>query len=304
MYQFFATVWGENRPGLYGELRFIRRDDGNGRVLQLFYPVTTQGLRDATDEIAKLNVQGWDAYYGVLPRIRRSGTAEDVYQGMNILWADLDSKSFGEDGTQDSKEAALAALRKPVLQPQIIVDSGGGYHAYWLLDREMDLEWGSLVMKGIAKQVNGDHVSDAPRVLRVPGSLNWKRESPRPARVLRFDIVGPFYRPADFSDYLEYSQPKQRTTSQVYDRQDLPDWLIQLCQQGAPKGQRSEAAFKAALWLAKYGQTDDEIRLMFALTPNGIGAKYAERGDNWLNRTIENARAATSQRRPGSTLTR
>ena len=283
MIDFLEAIWGSDRPGLFGELRFIR----DGKVHQAWFPLTRGGLEDAWAEVQTVNAAGWDAYYGVLPRIRFGGTADDVYQATTILWADIDSKQYGPDGAQAAKEAALAALRRPDLSPHIIVDSGGGYHAYWRLSKETSLPVASDIMKGIARQVGGDHVSDPPRVLRLPGSLNWKRGTPRPARILRLDLTT-LYRPSDFSDYLQ--APKQSKPpvegGARFERQDLPDWLMELIKEGAPKGQRSERAFKAVIWLLRYGLRPDEIEDIFEAHPNGIGAKYHERGPKWLATTI------------------
>ena len=72
----------------------------------------------------------------------------------------------------------------------------------------------------------------------------------------------------------------------------LPDWLQQIVKEGAPKGARSEAAFKACLWMIRYGWSEEAIREIFAAYPNGIGEKYAESGDRWLAVTLRAAREA------------
>lgn len=284
---FLRAIWGDDRPHLFGELRFIRE----GKVYQDWHPLTDQGLMEAEASAWDLNQAGWDSYYGVLPRIREGGKAEDVYQATTILWSDIDSKKYGEDGSQVAKEAALAALRRPALSPQIIVDSGGGYHAYWVLDREVGLEWASIIMKGIAKEVDGDHVQDAPRVLRVPGTFNWKRIPARPARILRFDLTHR-YRPSDFNDYVPTPQAPRQHTARTHEGELVPEWMADLIVNGAPKGERSEAAFKVCIWLLRYGWQPDEIRQIFVSHPDGIGAKYVERGDRWLDYTITAAERA------------
>jgi len=65
--------------------------------------------------------------------------------------------------------------------PSVIVDSGGGYQAYWLLDEtfaitnEDDLKQAANIQKRWVDFVGGDpSVNDLRRILRVVGSTNWK----------------------------------------------------------------------------------------------------------------------------------
>lgn len=67
-------------------------------------------------------------------------------------------------------------------QPSVIVDSGGGYQAYWLADKtfvitsDADRERAASLQKRWVMFVCGDpSVHDLRRILRVPGSRNWKK---------------------------------------------------------------------------------------------------------------------------------
>jgi len=146
-------------------------------------------------------------------------------------------------------------------------------------------------MSWIADAIGGDHVQDAPRVLRLPGTRNWKRGEPVPCRLLRFKQEYR-YRLEDFQALMPPVETRQREQGEPFERRDLPDWLVELIEDGAPQGQRSEACFKVALWLMRYGRTNEEIRDIFAGYGTGIGAKYAEKeraGDSWLEYTLRAA---------------
>lgn len=271
-------------PG-YTEIRAIK----DGDVQQSFFHSTGEAL-----ELAKYLSEGeWDVYYGVLRRLTPRGTSLDVAQDSDVLWADLDSKT-------ESKQATLTRLVGYDIPPAVIVDSGHGYHAYWKLSAYIPTPRACVIMRGLAKQLHGDHVYDPPRILRVPGTTNWKDPSlPLPVRVLRFDTTRDM-RPGDFEvperlgwRELEPRPPVVTEYVPQSDREELPDWLTQLIQEGVPQGQRSEAAFKVMVHLAKRGWSDAEIQSLFET--QAIGEKYREMrsgGQRWLDRSLSKARTS------------
>lgn len=130
-----------------------------------------------------------DIYFGVHPsKISKESTQRTLIQdiqAMNCLYADFDAKDFG------SKQVAAEHIKQLDHKPSVIVDSGGGYHCYWLFRESFILD--SLLKEEIAKSlqerwvtyVNGDKaVHDLARILRVPGTLNYKYDPPRQVRVI------------------------------------------------------------------------------------------------------------------------
>jgi hypothetical protein len=83
----------------------------------------------------------------------------------------------------------LASLAGTGLPASLVVDSGGGLHAYWRFSEAIETTERALVESiglGLARQLDGDpSVRDLPRILRLPGTLNWKLHSPRPVRLLQ-----------------------------------------------------------------------------------------------------------------------
>lgn len=290
MIQFFETIWPLDSD-LWGELRAIRE----GKVIQSYHRLDMGGITALSREATDLNDAEWDTYYGVLPRTRREGTAQACVPITSVLWADIDAKHHSDDLTI-GKRIALRQTVSVTPSPQVVVDSGGGYHAYWLLRDPVPFGDARVVMAGIAHVIGGDAVYDAPRVLRIPGSWNWKRKPEEYSRILRLDITRPRYSLGDFSDYTyERDVPSvQRHPGAAFERIDLPEWLTDLIRQGAPQGQRSEAVFKAVLWLLRYGRTHAEIYDVIEQSPDGLGQKYAEMpipaAHRWLDRTITHAR--------------
>lgn len=122
-----------------------------------------------------------NVYVGVHPTDRRRGRHErarisDIV-AVNCLFAEFDANAlrFG------NKAAALVHINTLPLQPSVIVDSGGGYHCYWLLRdtvviaTEADRERIRRLQAAWVMLVGGDQgAKDLARVLRVPSTRNYK----------------------------------------------------------------------------------------------------------------------------------
>lgn len=111
--------------------------------------------------------EAYDVAIGMTVRGMRNGRADGVVRA-NVLWADIDT-----DGTK------LAAFPH---RPNLIVESGTPrhLHAYWALPEPVDLtddvERADFVaaLQGVQHAVGSDNVRDLARVMRMPGTLNWK----------------------------------------------------------------------------------------------------------------------------------
>jgi putative DNA primase/helicase len=119
-------------------------------------------------------------YSGVCTRTdeaarERRGTRESL-EDLTAFWADIDVKRF------DSIFTAYHALEQFPLEPSIVVRTGHGYHAYWLLTEPVSLPGADKArleqaLKTLQVDVLGtDNVSDLPRVMRAPSTWNRKDE--------------------------------------------------------------------------------------------------------------------------------
>lgn len=95
----------------------------------------------------------------------------------------------------ETKEAALADIerfRTEIGWPSpVLVDSGGGIHAYWIFDDEIPAdEWSAYAEK--FKRLCLEHnliideavPADSARLMRVPGTSNYRYDPPRPSLML------------------------------------------------------------------------------------------------------------------------
>jgi len=111
--------------------------------------------------------------------IDRKGSAP-YCQTLTALFVDADFKYLGEVETR----RRVAAFPIP---PSILVASGGGLHPYLLLHQPFDLRTdytgARALLQRLAWSMSGIvdvSVSEPCRVLRIPGSLNFKYDPPRP----------------------------------------------------------------------------------------------------------------------------
>ena len=127
------------------------------------------------------------AFFGVALRSQaslkdRKGDAAHC-QTLPSLFVDADFHHLGEDETRHR----IAACPLP---PSMIVESGGGLHAYWILTQPFYLKkempaakrWLRHVASTVADVVD-ESVSEPARVLRIPGGYNFKKKYGEPRLV-------------------------------------------------------------------------------------------------------------------------
>lgn len=169
----------ENQGELFAQLRAHLH-----RGASWWYTWTSEGKRSSWAPVGKdaAKITGAkNLYFGVHATGKKKNaheraTLEDV-AAINCLFAEYDAKDF------DSKDAARAYMLARPLAPSVIVDSGGGYHAYWLLAEPFALDDKTQRERARTAQANwvafvgGDPgAKDLARVLRVPGTLNQKEK--------------------------------------------------------------------------------------------------------------------------------
>ncbi len=115
------------------------------------------------------------------------GRVENI-AALNCLYAEFDAKDFGGMVHGVPLGALEHIYNLPTdFAPSVTVASGGGFHCYWLLDEPFVLDTDEKRQRAVDVQarwvsfVRGDKAAkDIARVLRVPGTLNYKYEPARP----------------------------------------------------------------------------------------------------------------------------
>ncbi len=225
----------------------------DGRVHQDWLDTPERAEEDAV----VLSGRGFDVYFGVLPRLEREGNGESISDQADVMWADWDGKAFSD------KAGAFRALSKVAPEPQIVVDSGNGYHTYWLLDDLYPFDQVQEVMKGMHILAGADKTYDKARILRVPGTLNYKSDPPNHVRILRMNLLTRRHRLSDFVAYAE-AGTAQHWQSHDASPVNVTGWEVS--RDDAPKfgpGQRNNGLARLAgiMYARGMSQTDVEKAL-------------------------------------------
>jgi hypothetical protein len=168
---------------------------GRGRTRQSFHST----LEEVQDRVEFISGAGVDAYFALAAFTEDSRKAEHA-RSMRAFFLDIDcgpGKPYA-----DHPEAALA-LREFVaaveLPEPLIVNSGGGLHVYWPFTEDIPIaQWlpAARALKALCVQhklgIDLTVTADAARILRPPGTNNYKQERARPVQIVAVGHPTPF----------------------------------------------------------------------------------------------------------------
>ena len=165
--QFLEFLFKNSKKG-FVEIRPIRQN----KVLQQYFDIS-DGLDSVIEAISDV-VGTFNVFVGIQLRDKESGKDSDI-RYLSTFWADIDAKDF--DG---NKNLALQSLDNFSLRPSMVIDSGNGYHAYWILNDPIDLKKDSVraeitkLSRLIHYVVKADSTYNLSRILRMAGTPNIK----------------------------------------------------------------------------------------------------------------------------------
>jgi hypothetical protein len=173
---FFQTLFGSALE-LHGGWIVLVHGVGHDRRNEYF-----GDLLLAAERTEDLRLSGYEVLFGVNPRRLRTQKKAGI---SHVIGLHCDVDRVGAGG--------LHRLRS--LYPTIIVESGSPncYHPYWLFELPLDVKTHLKAIEAlnryIARQIFklSQDAWDISRLLRVPGTINFKRPSrPRPVQILEF----------------------------------------------------------------------------------------------------------------------
>ena len=144
-------------------------------------------LEDAVGVAENLAKEGYDAYYALATfEDGKSRKTANVKQ-LRSLFVDLDCGEGKPYETQVDATKALIAFCKATKMPRpAMVNSGGGIHAYWALTEAVSRETWLPIAEKLKSMCDDNDLfadpvvtADSVRILRVPGTLNYKNQEPR-----------------------------------------------------------------------------------------------------------------------------
>lgn len=155
-----ATTWFDaNKPGA------LPRDKGQHGERHLYFGVHPVTVVPPTNSAGK-------------PRKPYQVRSQKAYiAAINCLFGEYDAKDY-----EGGKEAILGHIDSLKFAPSILIDSVGGFHAYWLLRETFHIRDDVARVRADNLQklwvpfVGSDkEAKDMTRVLRIPGTHNYKK---------------------------------------------------------------------------------------------------------------------------------
>ena len=164
------------------------------RSAHIFTNIPVRNITEAVERAHALSNAGTDAYFACAEYLTPDNRTAANTSGAYAFWLDLD---VGEKKNTDGKGyATIGDARQAVERfckdaglpsPTHIVNSGGGLHVYWVLVQVVDREkWQkhAMKLKALARKLclraDDSRTADIASILRIPGTLNFKYDPPRP----------------------------------------------------------------------------------------------------------------------------
>lgn len=153
-------------------------------AIQTFY--APGNYNPACAQALQLSARGYDAYYATSTLKNNTSRKADNANAVKVFKLDLDVAP-DDDRKYPSQSAAVAAImefcRANGLPEPILVNSGWGVHCYWIMTEALDQDDGKLyaekfkaacMARGL--KIDPTVTGDIARILRVPGTVNYKVE--------------------------------------------------------------------------------------------------------------------------------
>ena len=274
---FLDTLYVSAPQELLLEIRCIH--PVNGKVRSLWAPVHDR--KAILEQATQLNEEGYGIYFAPCLRKEKKGSVASANM-LPALWVDIDC----DDGPVH-RETALKRLSDFDSAPSIIIDSGGGWHGYWLLDEPFMLETEddkqkiSQIMQGLFVALGGDknYVKSVASIMRLPATINTKPERNN-AQVQIIEWHPEWRYSLSSFEWLEVKPASQNHYTPMFSHNGnghhpLPPRTEQYLASGAYDGNRNAELFAAACQLrdAGYNQSDAERELLARHVADGNGSE-------------------------------
>lgn len=162
-----------------------------GAPFQSFYT----NLDDLLDAGFTASNGGRNAYYAMASFKDDSARTQDNVLALKAFWLDVDCKNKDPEKDYANKDEGILAIqdfcKRHSFPRPTIVDSGNGWHVYWILTNEISKDdWQPVADKLKALCLNSGLridpacTADSARILRIPDTMNYRFEPPSSVQVL------------------------------------------------------------------------------------------------------------------------
>jgi hypothetical protein len=265
---FLTTLFGQANAELLLEMRCIHPETESARVL--WSPVgNAQRIAATLRQADALNKSGHGVFFAPCLRNQQKGSAEAAAI-VPALWVDIDC-----DDDPQLRASALQKLHDFDPKPSIILDSGGGWHSYWLLNPPVELpddaarQQIARALHGLFAAVGGDedYAKSVASLMRLPDTINTKPERGGVVAVITEFHPDRRY-PLSAFEWLVVKPSKSNGIAWNVHSDNghapLPQVTLDYLAHGASNGNRNRALFDAACQFrdAGYSQTEAETELI------------------------------------------
>jgi Primase C terminal 1 (PriCT-1) len=195
---------------------------------------------------------GQNCYFGIATRRTKVNGKLENCEFLPALFVDIDfqSPALPKAAPEDEARARLNTFPHA---PSLVVNTGGGLYCCWFLKIPIgfadyaDIAKAYTYLRALARATGGDQQSAEPaRLLRLPGSFNYKYDPPRQVEVEMFDSERRFTL-ADFEHVLVFGEPE---------RADPTDSTCSVI----PEGSRNTSLMSLAGTMRRRGMSEEAIR--------------------------------------------
>lgn len=256
-------------------------------------------------DLKESNKEGFNIYYGVLTGKEESGDKFSCLE-MPGISVDIDAKDF--ESKHGAWEHIFRTIARTGLEPTFIIDSGNGYHLYFLFSKfevvesKVDIPRFEGYVNGVGELFGGDYTHNLNRVMRLPGFDNLKDPSnPKPCKIVSSN-PGLRYNLSDFENYrVEVKESHMNNDLEIKDTPtEIPKRFFDLLEQDTKlretwEGKRKDLNDKSGSGmdmalgdaLIRNGFTDAEIAKILTEAPY---PKENQRTEDYLKHTISKAK--------------
>ena len=189
---------------------------------------------EADETIARFLSQNRNVYFGLAKYKDGSSRSKENVQALKSFWMDIDcgpakalvnEKTGRPDGYIDQEKGleALGSFCSLIGLPEpTIVNSGRGWHVYWPLEEEVPRDQWELVSDRLRdlcvthKFYADPACFEVARILRVPGTFNYKQDPPLPVFI---ESVGEYTTIEELRELLGVTEKPRRTEWDPSERQ-------------------------------------------------------------------------------------
>lgn len=147
-------------------------------------------------------------------------TRRDDITGSKWVWVDVDPSDCLD------RDEIITRLETFHPRPSLVIDSGGGYQAFWQISLCDDLDDLEAINRWLSEKLGGDNCHNADRIMRLPGTTNVPNKKKRKAGRVATPASVVWWEDTVFSLGDFGTGDKQAVATRLESVDDLDRWTV------------------------------------------------------------------------------